>query len=118
MLAFSLPAVLNNVLLSDAPIYDVKNAPLEMVHAWLQAAQNGNVNALVALFQLHNIIGLRVVFFWQETGTQTPTAETSPALAFFSSSNYGTSIFCYTHSPLACTPHHCFHSVLLQDQYQ
>jgi hypothetical protein len=44
--------------LSDAPspIYDIENTPPETVHAWLQAAQNSDVSALAALFQLHNVV--------------------------------------------------------------
>jgi hypothetical protein len=64
ILTSSPPAVLDNASFSDAPIYDVENAPRDTVHAWLQAAPNSDVNALAALFQLHNIIGSRVGFFF------------------------------------------------------
>jgi hypothetical protein len=39
---------------------DIEGAPLETVHAWLQAAQNGNINVLAALFKLWGVISLQV----------------------------------------------------------
>jgi hypothetical protein len=44
---------------------DIEDAPLETVHAWLQAALNGDVNALAALFKLQGAISSRVRVSWQ-----------------------------------------------------
>lgn len=39
---------------------NIEDAPPETVHAWLQAARNGNIEALAALFQLHSIVSSTV----------------------------------------------------------
>ncbi|KAF8230491.1 hypothetical protein L208DRAFT_1378502 [Tricholoma matsutake] len=67
---------LDNTLSSEAPTYDIENAPPETVHAWLQAAQNGDVNALAALFQLHNVVGSRLLL-----ASLAPTATPAPSAA-------------------------------------
>jgi hypothetical protein len=51
---------------------DVEGAPPETVHAWLQAAQNGDVNALAALFKLQGVIGSRVRVSWQDICINAP----------------------------------------------
>lgn len=40
--------------------HEIESAPPETVHAWLQAAKDGNTDALVMLFQLHSIVSSRV----------------------------------------------------------
>ena len=45
-------------LSSDFQTGDIANP--ETVHAWLQAARNGDISVLVALFQLHSVVSSTV----------------------------------------------------------
>ena len=45
---------------SSFPTHEIERAPPETVHAWLQAAKDGNTDALAMLFQLHSIVSSRV----------------------------------------------------------
>lgn len=57
------------VLSSNIHTGNVESACPETVHAWMQAAWNGNVDALLALFQLHSIVSSMVHVSSQPSST-------------------------------------------------